>query len=133
MIILCILRRIDFMQVRELYHGTNGDNILEIVRQGVLRPNQDGKIYFSERRFDSVLMHGADAKRRATFAVKVRVTIPPTAGLTRSPTAGVADTLVVATSVPLPAEVLELYVREPRARTAKTVKGRTEIAKYLSA
>ena len=67
------------METRDLFHGTNGDNILAIMREGLLRPNHEGKIYFSERRFDSVLMHGADMKRKATFAVKLRVTIPTSA------------------------------------------------------
>jgi hypothetical protein len=121
------------MQIRELYHGTNGDNILEIIRGGELKPNSEGRIYFSEARFDSVLMHGADTKRNATFAVKLRVTIPPTAGLERSRTPGVVDTLVIRTPVPVRVDVLELYVREPRAAVFKTVKGKQEIVRYLSA
>jgi hypothetical protein len=52
------------MQVRDLYHGTNGDNILEIIRLGVLKPNTEDKLFFSEWRFDSVL-HGADSRRKA--------------------------------------------------------------------
>jgi hypothetical protein len=120
------------MEMRELFHGTDGDNINAIMREGQLRPNRDGKLYFSERRFDSVLMHGADIKRKATFAVKLRVSIPPATSVARAATAGVADTLVVTTSIPLRAEVLELYVREPRATTVKTIKGRMEIAKFLS-
>jgi hypothetical protein len=120
------------VQLRDLFHGTNGDNLAAIMREGQLRPNRDGKIYFSEHRFDSVLMHGADVKRKATFAVKLRVSIPPTATVGRAATAGVADTLVVATSTPLKAEILELYVREPGAATVKTIRGRSEIAKFLS-
>ncbi len=120
------------MQIRELYHGTTGDNILQIIREGVLRPNVEGKIYFSEWRFESVLMHGADTKRKATFAVKVRVTVPTTATLQRLATPGVSDTLVITTTMPVPAQVLELYIREPRATTTKTIKGAQEILKYLS-
>lgn len=121
------------MQIRELYHGTNGDNILQIIRFGMLRPTAEGKIFFSEWRFDSVLMHGADRRRGATFAVKLRVTIPTTSTLQQGTTAGVSDTLIVATTMPLPVQVLELYVREPRATTVKTVRGIPDITKYLSA
>ena len=120
------------MQFRELYHGTNGDNILEIMRLGLLRPNAQGKIYFSEWRFDSVLMHGGDLRRKATFAVKLRVTIPSTAGVERNATHGVADTLVVSTGLPLHVTVLELYAREPQATKVKTIKGMEEVRKYLS-
>jgi hypothetical protein len=120
------------MQVRDLYHGTNGDNILEIMRLGVLKPNLQGKLFFSEWRFDSVLMHGADSRRKATFAVKLRVTIVPPAVLQQAATAGVSDTLIVSTTLPLRAQVLELYVREPRATTVKTIRGTAEIVKYLS-
>jgi hypothetical protein len=120
------------MEIRELYHGTNGDNVLEIMRHGVLRPNADGKVYFSQWRFDSVLMHGGDQKRKATFAVKLRVTIPSTAAVEQDKTPGVLDTLVVTTGRTLDVQVLELYVREPRASTIKTIKGMTEVRKYLS-
>ena|ERR1700730_14452569 len=121
------------MQIRELYHGTNGDNILQIIRHGMLRPNAEGKMFFSEQKFDSVLMHGADTKRKATFAVKLRVTILTTAALQQAATAGVSDTLIVTTAMPLQVQVLELYVREPRASTVKTIRGIPDITKYLSA
>jgi hypothetical protein len=76
-------------------------------------------------------MHGADMRRKMTFAVKVRVSIPPEATIERAATAGVADTLIVTTPRPLIAEILELYVRQPGSGTAKNVKGRLEIAKFL--
>jgi hypothetical protein len=120
------------MQIRDLYHGTTGDNILQIIRSRLIMPNVDRKIFFSERNFDSVLMHGADTKRKATFAVKLRVTIPATAALQQVTTAGVADTLVVGTATPLQVQVLELYVRGPRASVVKTIRGTAEITKYLS-
>ncbi len=121
------------MQIRELYHGTNGDNILHIIHQGVLRPNPEGKIYFSESRFDSVLMHGADTRRKATFALKLRVTIPATVALQKDATQGVSDSVIVTTAMPLAVQVLELYVRELRATTVTTMKGLSDIKKYLSA
>jgi hypothetical protein len=119
------------MQVRDLFHGTNGDNIIAIIREGQVRPNRDRKIFFAEQKFDSVLMHGADTRRKATFAVKLRVIIPPTAAVARVSTPGVDLTLVVTTTAPLKAEVLEMYVREPGAITVKTFKSRTEILNYL--
>jgi hypothetical protein len=111
------------MQIRELYHGTTGDNILQIIRLGVLKPNMEGKLFFSEWRFDSVLMHGADLRRKASFAIKLRVTIVPPAVLQQTATAGVSDTLIVSTTMPLRVQVLELYVREPRATTVRTIRG----------
>jgi hypothetical protein len=102
------------------------------MREGLLRPNHEGKIYCSERRFDSVLMHGADVKRKATFAIKVRVTLPTTASVARAATAGVADTLLITTMLPVTAEVLELYIREPRATSVTTMRGRIDITKFLS-
>jgi hypothetical protein len=124
---------VKLMQIRDLYHGTNGDNIFQIIRLDVVRPNAQGKIFFSEWRFDSVLVHGADTKRKVTFAVKLRVTILVTAALQQTATAGVSDTLIVSTTVPLKVHVLELYVRDPRASTVKTIRGVPEITKYLSA
>jgi hypothetical protein len=120
------------MLIRDLYHGSNGDNILSIISDSAIAPNTDGKVYFSEWRFDSVLMHGADRKRKATFAVKLRVWIPETAVMQQDATPGVADTLVVTPAEPLRAEVLELYVREARATTVKTIKGKAAIRAYLA-
>jgi hypothetical protein len=118
--------------VRHLYHGTSGDNILEIIRQHALRPNEAGKLYFSEFRFDSVLMHGGDMRRKATFAIKVMVTIPPEVVLQRTATQGVSDTLVITTGEPLKVQVVELFVRRPRAATTEVIKGEANIIKYLT-
>jgi hypothetical protein len=41
-------------------------------------------------------------------------------------------TLIVATTMPLQVQVLELYVREPRANIVKTIRGIRDITKYLS-
>jgi hypothetical protein len=121
------------MQNRDLFHGTTGDNILAILRKGAIWPDLDGKIYFSEWRFDSVLMHGADRKRKAAYAVKIRVTIPSTATPQKTSTPGVTDTLVITTPVPLRCDVLELYIREARSRTVKKIAGEAAIKEYLSA
>jgi hypothetical protein len=100
------------MAARLLYHGTNGDAILGIIESRAIKPNQ-GRIFFSEWNWQSVLMHGADSQRKAAFAVKVEVQIADDVASFVTGTAGVADTLVVMTTRPLPAEVLELYIRRP--------------------
>jgi hypothetical protein len=121
------------MPTHDLYHGTNGDHILEILRDGRMRPDTDGKIYFAEYRYDSVLMHGGDLKRMLALAVKVRVAIPQGAGLERAATPGVADTLVLVTAQPVPAEILEMYVRRPRASEVEVVRGAARIQAFLDA
>jgi hypothetical protein len=119
------------MQVRELYHGTDGDNILGIIRSRSVMPNRDGKIFFSENNFSSVLMHGPDEKRKASFALKLRVTIPNHATLTRKSTDGVTDTLEVSTAVSLHADVLELYVRDLPSGRVTTIRGVPQVLGYL--
>jgi hypothetical protein len=119
------------MSVCEWYHGTSGDNILAILRQHWMKPGIDGTIFFSERRFESALMHGPDLTRKATYAVKVRVQIPPSATIERRVTPGVLDTLVVRTRTPIHAEVLELYVRVPHGTSVQTIRGAVEILRYL--
>lgn len=121
------------MDVRNFYHGTSGDTILRIIRERLVRPNSDSKIFFSERSFESVLMHGADVKRKETYAIKVRVTIPEGVTLQRSATPGVADTIVAVTSSPLPAEVLELYIRPPRGAAVRIIQGEGPILMALNA
>jgi hypothetical protein len=120
------------MATRELYHGTAGDNILQIIREHSMRPNQAGKIYFSEHRYESVLMHGADIKRKATFAIKVGVDVPANATFQRGATAGVADTLIFSTVNPIAVEVLELYIRQPRGESVQVVKGAAAIYSFLT-
>ena len=119
-------------QTREFYHGANGDKILHIIRLGVLWPDAEHKLYFSPWRFDSVLMHGGDMKRNATFATKLQVKIPEDAVLKQQPTEGVPDTLIITTSRPLEAVVLELYIREPGGSTVKVLRGIQGITEYLA-
>jgi hypothetical protein len=120
------------MQRRELYHGTDGDSALAIARFGQIRPNAEGRIYFSEWSYESVLMHGADLKRKATFALKLRVDIPDDASLQRTSTAGVQDSLIVLTAQVLSVEAVILYVREPRSPEVRAIDGVIEIIKFLS-
>jgi hypothetical protein len=116
---------------RDLYHGTNGDNILKIIQEGMIRPNSEQQIFFSENSPQSVLMHGGDTKRKKTFAVKARVEIPGGASYQRRTTMGVQDTFVVTTPVPLSVEILELYFREPHGTQLHTVSGTTAIRALL--
>jgi hypothetical protein len=120
------------MSARDLFHGTNGDNILQIMQDKLLKPS-DGKLFFSEGRPDSVLMHGADVKRKLTFAIKARVQIPAGVELLRHSTPGVADTLVLKTTAAVPVEILELYVRRPQATSLEVVSGAEAIKRFLDA
>jgi hypothetical protein len=117
--------------IRELYHGGNGDKILEIIQSGQIQPDWEHKLYFSEDR-DSAFMHGPDSKRKLTFVVKVRVQIPPETNLERTATPGVSRTLKLTTSTPIRAEVLELYIRTPRSSTVQVVHGSSQVQRFLS-
>jgi hypothetical protein len=121
------------MQTRTLFHGANGDNILGILNTAQIVPSAQGEVFFSEHRWDSVLMHGADQRRRAAFACKVEITVPNDATLVRKATPGVADTLVLQTRQPVRARVLELFVRKPGEDgfTLEEVRGEVEIRAYL--
>jgi hypothetical protein len=116
---------------RELYHGANGDSILEIIDSGFLRPNH-GQVFFSRSDPTSVLMHGADTKRMATFAIKVLATIPTGAETVSKATPGVPETLVVNTTEPVRVQVTELYVRKPRATAVEVITGTENIKRHLS-
>ena len=100
------------MRNEVLYHGTDGDSILGIIATGVMLPGE-GKIFFSKHRWEDCLMHGADSRRKATFVIKVSVSIPKNVVSYGTSTPGVGVTFVVETMAPVPAEVLELYVRKP--------------------
>ncbi len=64
-----------------LYHGTNGDNILQIIAVGTMSPNASREIFFSEQ-YEDVLQHGADRKRQESYALKLEVTLPIGASIT---------------------------------------------------
>ena len=115
-----------------LYHGTKGDNILGILRTGVITPGSDGKIWFARYKWDSALMHGADALRGASFVIKVRVHIPDTAIRRYTATQGVADTLIIETSQPVRAEVLKLHARTARDFSFRHFVGEKLIKAFLT-
>jgi hypothetical protein len=116
---------------RELYHGANGDNILEIMESGFLRPSK-GQVFFSRASPGSVLMHGADTKRMATFSIKVLATIPAEVETVSKATPGVPDTLVVHTTEPIRVQVKELYMRKPRETSFEVITGAENIKRVLS-
>ena len=114
----------------DLYHGTKGDNILSIINDGLMRPDAGHKVYFSERLEDS-LQHGGDLKRKATFAFKARITVPSGASLARVATPGNCLAVLITTAIPLPAKLIELYVRLPREHEVKIIRGVETIKAYL--
>jgi hypothetical protein len=120
------------MITRELFHGTDGDAILQILHDRQMRPNAQGKIFFAEHRYDSGFMHGGDRKRKLTFAMKVRVQVPAGIQIERSSTHGVSDTLILHTMTPIPADILELYVREPHGSAVQTIRGGVAILQFLT-
>ena len=118
--------------IRTLFHGTDGDSILQLLKTRQMRPDSEGRIFFSENRYESVLMHGADLKRKLTFAVKLQVHVPNEAALQRVATPGVDDTLVLVSRIPVRVDVLELYVRRPRATAIETFPGAAAIERFLT-
>lgn len=121
------------MQTRQLYHGTNGDNILSILASGKLSPNAQHEVFFSSDNWQTVFMHGADQKRKAAFAIKVEVTLPDQIVLVHTSTPGIPATLLVQTIQPLAAKVLELYVRKPGEDgfVMEHIRGEPAIRNYL--
>jgi hypothetical protein len=96
-----------------LYHGTDGDSILNIIKTRQIRPNSEGEIYFSQWEWAPAMMHSREKKRKATFVIMVRVQIPKNAVRVPKATEGVRSTLVIQTKTPIEAEVLEMHVRRP--------------------
>jgi hypothetical protein len=115
-----------------LFHGATGDEILSVIRERSMRPDRDGLVYFSEK-FEDALQHGADTRRKASFAFKALITIPAGATVTRTTKQGNPLTVLVRTLTPLPTRLLEMYVRLGRvgAFELKTVSGIENIKTYL--
>jgi hypothetical protein len=113
-----------------VFHGTNGDHILDIIRDGSMRPDSGHEIYFSAANED-VFAHGADRKRNAAFGLKVRITLPAGASQRRENRPGNPQAIIVTSGQPVPAEVLELYVRAPGASKYETIQGVESIKAFL--
>ncbi len=131
---ICLLchDRIAMSRIYELFHGSPADSILSIMNARSMRPDVSGEIYFSER-FEDALQHGADRKKGASFAFKAQVTVPDAASIERIVKPGNPLTVLVKTTVPLPTNLLELYVRLGRVGQfeLKVVKGAAAIRAYL--
>ena len=121
------------METAVLFHGTDGDSILGIIDTGAMRTS-GGKIFFSKYRWEDSLMHGADSRRKASFVIKVSVSIPKNVVCYNTSTPGVPVTYVVETTEPLKAEVLELYARRPTDGGFESYRlvGADAIRSYLS-
>lgn len=115
-----------------LFHGTDGDSMLGIIRDRSMRPDHDGLVYFSER-FEDALQHGADTKRGASYAFEASVTVPAGASLTRAARPGNPYAVIIKTLTPLPVRITELYARLGRVDRfeLKTVSGLGNIKSYL--
>jgi hypothetical protein len=121
------------MPRRTLFHGANGDEILSIIAGDVMRPDSDGVVYFGAGSYADCFMHGADKKRKATFVIEVDVDVLASARALTVSTQGVAQTLKVFTTVPLPCTVRRLAIREPRSASVTWIQGSDAIAGYLQA
>ena len=118
----------------EYFHGTNGDNILNIIEKGQLFPGKNQKIFLGRYSWESCMMHGPDRKRRASFVIKVRIIATDDVRTIFRETHGVRDAVEIQTDKPIPVEVLEMYVRrlvkdEP-AKLDRFV-GKTNIINFL--
>jgi hypothetical protein len=116
----------------ELFHGSPAAGIMDIMKEGKMRPDASHHIFFSER-FEDALQHGADTTRKASFAFKAQITIVDGAAVERVAKPGNPLTVVVTTVMPLPAKLLELYVRLGRVGEfeIKIIKGADGIKAYL--
>ena len=112
------------MNILDVYHGTKGDDILTIIKRGVLRPNKSGEIYFVQHDVTGAMQYGVDESRMACYAIRVRVEVPLTATMEQLERSGAPrDTLRVTTPLPIKAEVTEMYIRTPGQAQLRTIKG----------
>ncbi|MGA9390045.1 MAG: hypothetical protein WBV69_06320 [Candidatus Sulfotelmatobacter sp.] len=120
------------MKTQDLYHGTSADNILGILKDGVMKP-AGGEIFFvrQESQIHTCFVHGADRSRGAAFVVKVKIHIPDHIGLKPVPKTGNPDAWVLQANIPVKTEVIELFVRRKPGVPLEVIKGRDLIVSYL--
>jgi len=119
------------MNILDVYHGTKGDNILQIIKDGAFRPDEKGELYFVQHELGEAFQHGADEGRMACYVLRARVEVPLTATIEQLQTPGALHTLRVKTALPLSGEVTEMYIRKSGSSDLRVVKGSDEIAKTL--
>jgi hypothetical protein len=119
------------MQERILFHGATGDEILSIMSSGTMRPNGEGEIFFDEFSHERALQHGADLRRKLTFAAKMLVHIGEDVTTARRSVPGNPHALVIHATKTVPVRVLELYVRRPRGDCLEVYSGEPEIRRIL--
>jgi hypothetical protein len=95
----------------EYFHGTKGDNILNIIETGQIFPGKDQKIFLGRYSWESCMMHGADRSRHASFVIKIRIVPSDDVRRIFRETNGVRDAVEIQTDKPIPVEVLQMYVR----------------------
>jgi hypothetical protein len=120
------------MNTKELYHGTKADNILSIMKEGLIRPN-NGKIYCarSESEYPTLFQYGADTSRGAAFVIKVRAELLDNSRFKAVSRPGAPrDAWALETGLPLKVEVLKLYVRIRPGEPVRTLEA-PQIAEYL--
>ena len=120
------------MRTLDLYHGADGDKILEIMKSRTMKPS-NGELYFvkHESQLHTCFVHGADSTRGSAFVVKVRCDIPDSASLKPEVRPGNLDTWILKTAVPISVEVLKLFVRRRPGQPVEIVEGREKIEACL--
>ena len=121
------------MASQEFYHGTKADNILNILREGVIRPHR-GEVYVGkfESQFHWLFQYGADTTRNAAFVIKVRAYLPENCTPKRVTRPGApVDAWVLETNIPIRVEVLQLFVRHRPDEPVEKKNGPGEISNYL--
>jgi len=116
----------------EVFHGSPGGGILNILKEGKIRPDEEHHVFFTTR-FEDALQHGADTALHASFAFRAEVTIVSGASVARVARPGNPMTVLVTTALPLPIKILELYVRLGRVGEfeLKKIQGADAIRGYL--
>jgi len=113
------------MPIQELYHGAEADEILSIIKEGLIRPH-GGEIYFGkqESQYPALFQYGADTSRGARFVIKLRVEVPDACNLRPFARHGAPrDAWKLETNSPLKAEVLRLFVQQKPGSPIQTFEG----------
>jgi hypothetical protein len=114
----------------DVFHGADGDAILGIIRDGSMHPAADHLIFYSAR-LEDVFQHGGDRKRNACFGFKAKITLPAGASQKRAALDGNPLAIVVTSTLPVPTQIFELYVRRVRSSEFETIRGIDMIKGYL--
>jgi hypothetical protein len=117
------------MPMNEYFHGTNGDNLKQIIKNKKMLPDEEGNIFVSAA-FD-VFQHGGDRTRGMALAVRIGVNLNEGMIAKRVTLTGNPYAVKISTTKAVEVKILKLFYRLPNG-VGGELTGTPEMLSFLN-